>query len=323
MRRRVLSALLAPSLVATCAASPRLENPSDDRYLMGRLEKILEFEQTGKRIPWLNPKTGNGGTIVIQRTFFKDPGTPCREFGYTLDTGFLQWKDFSGTACRSSIGGWYLESEVDLPSLARNRNRENADVSDALVAFGVDDAALDDPPVELRLDDQALRDFGPAARRADGTRLERLDFVKEPGEGAAPALPSGAPLAAGIAVPPLASSTGSPLSCAAAAPLGPAVEVTELDLVIVLDTTSSMKREFEAIQSAVLSSVRLLRRMVAGLNVGFVAYRDRADACTTRAFQLAPMTADKLQRLSLFVMGLRAAGGGDVPEAVDEALEVA
>lgn len=331
MRRGLLCALLASALVVVSAASARAETPSDDTYLKNRLNKILEFERSGTRIPWRNPRTGNSGSILIQRTYFLSADTPCRDYLRSIDTDDGESETFRGTGCREATGGWKLTEDPKPRRTVMQGFRTTNTKTDTSGAggylpkepAGIDPAALEGYPVELQLDGDALRNFGPAARREDGTRLERLGLAKEAGDEAAPALPSGPPLAAGIAVPPLAPSTRSPLACAAVAPEGPAAEVSELDLVIVLDTTSSMKGEFEAIQSDVLSSVRLLRRMAARLNVGFVAYRDREDEYTTRAFQLAPMTADNLQRLSLFVKGLRAKGGGDVPEALDEALEVA
>ncbi|MDJ0937257.1 MAG: VWA domain-containing protein [Kiloniellales bacterium] len=101
------------------------------------------------------------------------------------------------------------------------------------------------------------------------------------------------------------------------------INVGDLDIVFVLDTTSSMKQEIEDVQTSLLGIIRVLHRLAPSLNVGFVAYRDRSDAYLTRTFQLAPMTGNNLKRIQVFVERLRAAGGGDVPEAVDQALSVA
>lgn len=101
------------------------------------------------------------------------------------------------------------------------------------------------------------------------------------------------------------------------------INVGDLDIVFVLDTTSSMKHEIEDVQTSLLGIIRVLHRLAPSLNVGFVAYRDRSDAYLTRTFQLAPMTGNNLNRIQVFVERLRASGGGDVPEAVDHALSVA
>ncbi len=101
------------------------------------------------------------------------------------------------------------------------------------------------------------------------------------------------------------------------------INVGDLDIVFVLDTTASMKRVIQDVQENLLGIVRVLHRLAPSLNVGFVAYRDRRDAYLTRTFQLAPMTGGNLKRIQVFVERLRAAGGGDVPEAVDSALSVA
>ncbi len=101
------------------------------------------------------------------------------------------------------------------------------------------------------------------------------------------------------------------------------INVGDLDIVFVLDTTSSMKREIADVQVSLLGIIRVLERLAPSLNVGFVAYRDRTDAYLTRTFQLAPMTGGNLKRIQVFVDRLRASGGGDVPEAVDQAISVA
>ncbi|MDJ0942152.1 MAG: VWA domain-containing protein [Kiloniellales bacterium] len=101
------------------------------------------------------------------------------------------------------------------------------------------------------------------------------------------------------------------------------LNIGDLDIVFVVDTTSSMKREIADVQASLLGIIRVLHRLAPSLNVGFVAYRDRSDAYLTRTFQLAPMTGNNLRRIQAFVERLRASGGGDVPEAVDKALGVA
>ncbi|MCG8597363.1 MAG: hypothetical protein MI785_23745 [Kiloniellales bacterium] len=101
------------------------------------------------------------------------------------------------------------------------------------------------------------------------------------------------------------------------------INVGDLDIVFVLDTTSSMKREIKDVQVSLLGIIRVLERLAPSLNVGFVAYRDTTDAYLTRTFPLAPMTASNMKRIQVFVERLRASGGGDVPEAVDDALSVA
>ena len=101
------------------------------------------------------------------------------------------------------------------------------------------------------------------------------------------------------------------------------INVGDLDIVFVVDTTGSMKREIKDVQVSLLGIVRVLERLAPSLNVGFVAYRDTTEAYVTRTFPLAPMTGGNMKRIQVFVERLRASGGGDVPEAVDDALSVA
>ena len=328
MRRGLLAVPFG--MFITCAASAAPESPADRAHVMGRLQKILEFEQTGIEIPWRNPDTGASGVIVVERTYFLNPKVPCRDFTYTVEVGLYKKRKFKGTGCREVENGWRLDDGTNLSTMARALPPQALApaILDPLAAVGIDDSVLENPPVELRLDDAALSAFAPAARRSDGARLERLAVGGAPGAEDLPTLPSGPPPGEpGTAVAALLGPVlepDPPLACATTKAEGPAMTVTEMDLVVVLDTTTSMRRELGDIRADVMSAVRLLQRMVPRLNVGFVAYRDRGDNdYLTRAFQLAPMTADNLERLRIFVERLEAGGGGDVPEALDAALGVA
>ena len=101
------------------------------------------------------------------------------------------------------------------------------------------------------------------------------------------------------------------------------IAIADLDLVFVMDTTGSMRREIADIQANLLGIVRILHRLAPSLNVGFVAFRDRGEEYVTRAFPLSPMTGNNLPRIQAFVEELRARGGDDHPESVGVALEEA
>ena len=118
----------------------------------------------------------------------------------------------------------------------------------------------------------------------------------------------------------LASAAGalllaSPLAVAQAS-ARPTVEVA-----FVLDTTGSMgpliegaKRKIWSIATAILDE-----NPQAEIRMGLVAYRDIGDDYVTRTFDL---TTD-IQDLYANLLELRAKGGGDWPESVNEALDVA
>jgi uncharacterized protein YegL len=108
-----------------------------------------------------------------------------------------------------------------------------------------------------------------------------------------------------------------PLSAGLSAAVAkPAVEVA-----FVLDTTGSMggliegaKRKIWSIATAIVDS-----NPDADIRMGLVAYRDIGDDYVTRTFDL---TTD-IQDLYANLLELKARGGGDWPESVNEALDVA
>ncbi len=109
------------------------------------------------------------------------------------------------------------------------------------------------------------------------------------------------------------------MSGAAAAKGATAKPVVEV--AFVLDTTGSMgpliegaKRKIWSIATAIVDA-----NPDAEIRIGLVAYRDIGDEFVTKTFEL---TAD-IQDLYANLLELRARGGGDWPESVNEALHVA
>ncbi len=91
-----------------------------------------------------------------------------------------------------------------------------------------------------------------------------------------------------------------------------------LDVVFVLDTTSSMGGLIEGAKQKIWS---IASRMATGkptpeVRVGLVAYRDIGDEYVTR---VVPLTKD-LDAVYKQLMGFQAVGGGDGPEAVQDGL---
>ena len=101
------------------------------------------------------------------------------------------------------------------------------------------------------------------------------------------------------------------------------IAIADLDLVFVMDTTGSMRRELADLQANLTGIIRVLSRLSSSLRIGFVAFKDRGDAYLTRAYPLERMNDAHAAELVNFVNGLRAEGGGDDPEPVDEALKAA
>jgi hypothetical protein len=90
----------------------------------------------------------------------------------------------------------------------------------------------------------------------------------------------------------------------------------DLDIVICLDTTSSMKRHIDAVR---LQLTQLLRNIISespSFRIGMVLYRDYYDEYLDK---IIPFT-DNFDSFQKNLNAIRAVGGGDIPEAVHEAL---
>ena len=101
------------------------------------------------------------------------------------------------------------------------------------------------------------------------------------------------------------------------------IAIADLDLVFVMDTTGSMRRELADLQANLVGIIRVLSRLASSLRIGFVAYKDRGESYLTRVYALQRMNDAHAAELVNFVRGLSAQGGGDDPEAVDEGLAAA
>lgn len=116
-------------------------------------------------------------------------------------------------------------------------------------------------------------------------------------------------------------STGAAAPASPAPPAPPADVSPRLEVVFVLDTTSSMTGLIEGAKQKIWT---IARHMVSGrpspsIKLGLVGYRDRGDEYVTRGFDL---TTD-VDAIYGHLMALRAIGGGDQPESVNQALHEA
>lgn len=91
-----------------------------------------------------------------------------------------------------------------------------------------------------------------------------------------------------------------------------------LDLAFVIDTTGSMGDEIRYLQSELSNIVGRLQSRHPGTNirVAFVFYRDQGDDYVTRTIGFN----GNITQAQATLMGQQAGGGGDYPEAMDEAL---
>lgn len=115
-------------------------------------------------------------------------------------------------------------------------------------------------------------------------------------------------LATTLAVAPLFAQDGKPT----------AASKPHIDLAFCIDTTGSMSGEIENVKA---KTKELVAKLAGGkpapvIRVGLVAYRDHGDSYVTKVF---PFSED-IDKVVKDISSLAAQGGGDAPEAVNEAL---
>src|SRR6516225_9592545 len=95
----------------------------------------------------------------------------------------------------------------------------------------------------------------------------------------------------------------------------------KVEVVFCLDTTGSMGGLIEGAKAKIWAICNQIAngKPIPDLKVGLVAFRDRGDEYITRVFDLT----DDLDAIHGHLKTFKAAGGGDIPESVNEALHVA
>ena len=93
---------------------------------------------------------------------------------------------------------------------------------------------------------------------------------------------------------------------------------SDLDIAICLDVTSSMRPFFGEIRDSLVPALREMASGFASVRGGMVFFKDYYDDFMTK---LVPFT-DDFDELQAGIDGVKVGGGGDIPEAVHEALYV-
>jgi len=104
-------ALLAASLLAGPAVAT--SEFGDIPVVTAVLNSALEYERNGVEIPWSNPETGNSGVVAVERTFYLDPQSPCRDYRRTTERAGAPPAVVLGTGCRTPDGHWRLDERRD------------------------------------------------------------------------------------------------------------------------------------------------------------------------------------------------------------------
>jgi surface antigen len=94
---------------------------SEQQAMSETFQYALENAQTNQVAAWVNPDTGNSGTLVPVRTFYNDDRQSCREFVATIIFDGVEQQG-QGTACRQLDGLWLIvpEESVEYRPIIRN-----------------------------------------------------------------------------------------------------------------------------------------------------------------------------------------------------------
>lgn len=97
-----------------------LDRP-EQQAMAQTINYALEYNKTNQPAAWMNPATGNSGSLVPLKTTRDPEGQPCREFVATLIVDNIEWQG-EGTACRQPDGQWLIVpgDSVDYRPLTRN-----------------------------------------------------------------------------------------------------------------------------------------------------------------------------------------------------------
>lgn len=118
MQRLVTLACFGVVVVSTAATAAVLnEDPGDQTYLTIAINEALETRRTDVEIPLRNPDTGSQGMLIIERTYYRDPTTPCRDYRRTIERAGAPPVEVQGTGCRIGKALWSLD-EVNAPPAA-------------------------------------------------------------------------------------------------------------------------------------------------------------------------------------------------------------
>lgn len=105
-------------LLATAAASTEF---ADIPFLQVRINQVLEHEPTGAEVEWHNEATGNSGVIRVLKTYFPEPGKPCRDYERSTRDPEGGETLVQGTGCRDASGRWNLKEKEDSEAPAAPR----------------------------------------------------------------------------------------------------------------------------------------------------------------------------------------------------------
>ena len=81
---------------------------ADMSYYNNTAQRAMESAKTGTTSTWVNPDSGNSGTITPTKTYQTAGGQHCREYTQTIQVGGKSVEGY-GTACRMPDGSWKIQ----------------------------------------------------------------------------------------------------------------------------------------------------------------------------------------------------------------------
>jgi surface antigen len=81
---------------------------ADMAYFDRTTQRTLEAGKNNQTSTWVNPDTGNRGTITPTKTYQASAGVYCREYTQTISVGGQNQQAF-GKACRQPDGTWKIK----------------------------------------------------------------------------------------------------------------------------------------------------------------------------------------------------------------------
>jgi surface antigen len=87
----------------------RTLDQADQLVAQRSAQAALETGPSRKTATWVNPDTGNRGSITPTRTFQSKDGRYCREYQQTIKVGGEKQHAY-GTACRQADGSWQISA---------------------------------------------------------------------------------------------------------------------------------------------------------------------------------------------------------------------
>jgi surface antigen len=122
MRQISLLAAIAASILAlpvVCfGQEPEALAGSEQQAMADTFQYALENNPVNETSDWVNPDSGNAGTVTPVQTYEDAAGQPCREFVTTIIIGGREEQGY-GTACRQPDGSWQVVPPQDNASETR------------------------------------------------------------------------------------------------------------------------------------------------------------------------------------------------------------